>query len=101
MPPKIDLEPYKDEILSWVSEKLPYPAILSKMALFLEIDCSLITLKRALATWDVSRNKKKESLEVQGIKSRISELFSDNYNDDMILQALSTEGVSLHRRQLA
>ncbi|PMD51118.1 uncharacterized protein K444DRAFT_620280 [Hyaloscypha bicolor E] len=31
MPPKIDLEPYKDEILSWVSEKHTIPEILSKI----------------------------------------------------------------------
>jgi hypothetical protein len=31
MPPKINLEPYKDEIISWVSEKHTIPGILSRI----------------------------------------------------------------------
>jgi len=85
MPPKIDLDPYKDEILSWVSEKHTIPEILSKIKGILRVECSLNTLKRTLSDWGVSRNKKNRSLEVERIKLRISELFAGNYNDDMIL----------------
>ena len=46
------------------------------------------------------RNRKNRSPEVERIKLRISELFAGNYNDDMILQVLSVEGMPLHRRQL-
>jgi hypothetical protein len=101
MPPKIDLEPYKDEILSWVSEKHTIPEILSKIIGILRVECSLNTLKRTLQEWGVSRNRKNRSPEVERIKLRISELFAGNYNNDMILQALSVEGMPLHRRQLA
>ena len=98
MPPKIDLESYKDEILSWVSEKHTIPEILSKIGGILRVKCSLNTLKRALSDWGVSRNKKNRSPEVERIKLRISELFAGNYNNDMILQVLSVEGMPLHRR---
>ena len=49
MPPKIDLEPYKDEILSWVSEKYIIPEILSKIKGILRVKYSLKILKRALS----------------------------------------------------
>jgi hypothetical protein len=49
MPPKIDLKPYKDEILSWVSEKHMIPEILSKIRGILRVKCSLNILKRALS----------------------------------------------------
>jgi hypothetical protein len=98
MPPKLSLEPYKNEILSWVSEKLTYPEILSKIRVILYIECSLTTLERSLRAWNISRNMKNGSLEVERIKLRISELFAGNYNDDMILQALSVEGMPLYRR---
>jgi hypothetical protein len=101
MPPKINLEPYKNEILSWVSEKHTIPEILSKIRGILQVECSLKTLKRALSDWGISRNRKNGSPEIERIKLRISELFAGNYNDDMILQALSVKGMPLHRRQLA
>jgi hypothetical protein len=49
MPPKINLKPYKDEILSWVSEKHTIPEILSKIRGILRVEYSLKTLKRALS----------------------------------------------------
>ena len=49
MPPKLSLEPYKNEVLSWVSEKLIYPEILSKIIGILRVKYSLKTLKRALS----------------------------------------------------
>jgi hypothetical protein len=85
MPPKLSLEPYKDEILSWVSEKHTNPKILSKISVILHIECSLTTLKRALRAWNILRNKKKGSLEVKRIKLCVSKLFMCNYNDEMIL----------------
>jgi len=85
MPPKIDLEPYKDEILSWVSEKHTIPEILSKIGGILQVEYSLKTLKRALSDWGISHNRKNGSPEIERIKLRISELFAGNYNDDMIL----------------
>jgi hypothetical protein len=49
MPPTIDLEPYKDKILSWVSEKYIIPEIFSKIRGILQVKYSLKTLKRALS----------------------------------------------------
>jgi hypothetical protein len=100
MPPKIDLEPYKDKILSWVSEKHTIPEILSKIIGILWIEYSLNILKRTLQEWGVLRNRKNRSPEVERIKLHISELFAGNYNNDMILQALSVEGMPLYCRQL-
>jgi len=85
MPPKLSLEPYKNEILSWVSEKLIYPEILSKIRVILYIEYSLITLEHTLRAWNILRNKKNGSLEVKRIKLRISELFAGNYNNNIIL----------------
>jgi transposase len=85
MTPKIDLEPYKDEILSWVSEKHTIPEILSKIRGILEVKYSLKTLKQALSDWGISRNKKNRSPEVKRIKLHISELFAGNYNNNIIL----------------
>jgi hypothetical protein len=100
MPPKIDLEPYKDEILSWVSEKHTIPKILSKIIGILQVEYSLNILKRTLQEWGVLCNRKNRSPEVERIKLHISELFAGNYNNDMILQVLSVEGMPLYRRQL-
>ena len=49
MPPKINLEPYKNEILSWVSEKHIIPEILSKIKGILRVKYSLNILKRTLS----------------------------------------------------
>jgi hypothetical protein len=54
--------------------------ILSKMALLLQVECSKTSLEYALRTWGVLRNIKKGSLEAERLKSRISELFTSNYN---------------------
>ena len=32
MPPKINLEPYKNEILTWLKDDVPYNEILSKIS---------------------------------------------------------------------
>ena len=101
MPPKIDLEPYKDEILSWVSEKHTIPEILSKIIGILRVEYSLNILKRTLQEWGILHNRKNRSPEVKRIKLRISELFAGNYNNNIILQVLSVEGMPLYRRQLA
>jgi hypothetical protein len=100
MPPKLSLEPYKNKILSWVSEKLnlTYPEILSKIRIILYIEYSLTTLEYTLRAWNISRNRKNRSLEVKRIKLRISELFTGNYNNNMILQVLLVKEMPLYRR---
>ena len=100
MPPKINLEPYKDEILTWVEDGLLYNQVLSKISDVLGIQYSYASLKRLFTSWNISRNRKNGSPEVERIKSRIVAFFLDNYNDSMILQALSTEGIKMSRRQL-
>ena len=100
MPPKINLEPYKDEILTWVEDGLLYDQVLSKISDVLGIQYSYASLKRLFTSWNISRNRKNGSPEVERIKSRIVAFFLDNYNDSMILQALSTEGIQMSRRQL-
>ena len=84
MPPKLSLEPYKNEVLSWVSEKLIYPEILSKIRVILYIEYSLTTLERTFRTWNILRNRKNKSPEVKKIKLYISELFTGNYNNNII-----------------
>ena len=49
MPLKIDLESYKNKILSWVSKKYIIPKILSKIKGILKIKYSLKILKQALS----------------------------------------------------
>ena len=85
MPPKLSLEPYKNEVLSWVSEKLIYPEILSKIRVILYIEYSLTILERTLRAWNISRNRKNRSPEIKRIKLHISKLFAGNYNNDIIL----------------
>ena len=98
MPLKIDLEPYKNEILSWVSEKYMIPEILSKIRGILQVKYSLKILKRALSDWGILRNRKNGSPEIERIKLRISKLFAGNYNNNIILQVLSVEGMPLYRQ---
>src|SRR5271156_845548 len=100
MPQKINLEPYKDEILTWVEDGLSYNEVLSKISNVLGVQYSYASLKRLFASWNISRYRKNGSPEVERIKSRIIAFFLDNYNDSMILQALSTEGIQMSRRQL-
>ena len=85
MPPKINLEPYKDEILTWVEDGLLYDQVLSKISDVLGIQYSYASLKRLFTSWNISRNRKNRSPEVERIKSRIITFFLDNYNDSMIL----------------
>jgi hypothetical protein len=101
MPPKIDLEPYKANILIWLGDNLSYEAISSKIYNLWGIKCTSRTLRRQFAQWNISRYIKRGSLQAEHIKSRISTFFLDNYNDLMILQALFTEGIEISRRQLA
>ena len=97
MPPKINLEPYKNKILTWIDDNISYEMILSKIYEFWGIKCTSRTFMHQLASWNILHYKKTGSLIVERIKSCISVFFLDNYNDSEILQALSTEGISLSR----
>ena len=85
MPPKINLEPYKNEILAWIDDNISYEMILSKIYEFWGIKCTSRTFMYQLASWNISRYKKTGSLTVERIKSCISIFFLDNYNDSKIL----------------
>jgi hypothetical protein len=52
MPPKINLEQYKEEILTWLENGVSYDGIISK------ISCSHSLFKRQFASWNILRNKK-------------------------------------------
>ena len=85
MPPKINLEPYKNEILTWLKDDVPYNEILSKISDIWGIQCSYSSFYRQLSAWNISRYKKNRTPEVERIKLRIIAFFLDNYNDSMIL----------------
>jgi hypothetical protein len=96
MPSKLSLEPYKNKILSWVSEKPIYSEILSKIRVILYIEYSLTTLEYTFRTWNILRNRKNRSPEIKRIKLCISELFTGNYNNNIILQVFSVKGIPLY-----
>ena len=79
---------------------MPYDEILSKISDIWGIQCSHRSFYRQLSAWNISRYRKNGTPEVERIKLRIVAFFLDNYNDSMILQALSTEGIKISRRQL-
>lgn len=88
MPPRIDLEPYKDEILDLLSQKTTHQAIRDILYIKYDITVGRTTLKKALSQWSVSRTSTTTKIEIQ---DRVQQLLP-RYNTQDILRILATEG---------
>ncbi|CAG7952950.1 unnamed protein product [Penicillium nalgiovense] len=81
--PRIDIEPYKGEILNLISENITHIAICDSMLEKYGITISLRSLRRSLAAWSPSTNQ-----------------LLPLYNTQDILRILSSEGIPSSKRTL-
>lgn len=95
---KINLDPYKDEILALISLKKSNANIMRYLYDSYHIQVADHTLRRRLKEWDISvRNRMQDT---PALRDRITSLFFNGLNEDQLYRALQTEGYQLGERAL-
>jgi len=93
---KINLDPYKDEILALISAKKSNANIIQYLQNSYQLQLADHTLRRRLKEWDVSIRKWTQ--DTPALRDRITSLFFNGLNDDQLYRALQTEGYQLGER---
>ncbi|CAG8101801.1 unnamed protein product [Penicillium nalgiovense] len=98
--PRIDLEPFKAEILDLLSTNVTHTAIRATLEEKYSIIVSPSTLKRSLTVWSplTSRNNRNTTTRIN-FRDRVSKLLP-LYNTQDILRILTSEGIHSLERTL-
>ena len=95
---KIDLDPYKDEILALIALKKTNAEIIRYLHDSYQTQLADHTLRRRLKEWNISIRKWTQ--DTPALRDRITSLFFNGLNDDQLYRALQTEGYQLGARAL-
>jgi hypothetical protein len=97
--PRIDLEPYKEEILGLLSENVTHTAICATLEVKYDITLTPRTLQRSLLVWRPPTNRHRDTITRTDYQDRVAELLP-LYNTQEILQILASEGIPSSVRTL-
>ena len=87
---KINLDPFKDDIISWFHDDLSYKDIAERLLNAHNIVCTNRTIQRRLKLWGAK--KRSRVLETAALRLRIVTMFFINFPDSVIVHALNQEG---------
>lgn len=94
--PRIDLNPYKDEISTLFHQYKTTETICQELARRYSIDISYNTLARRLHEWDLRRLPSRlPSASHEALYDRVKALVFDNYSDTELLPILQREGFQI------
>ena len=96
---KINLDPYKNEILALISLKKSNANIIRYLYDSYHLQLADHTLRRRLKEWDISIRKWTQ--DTPALRDRITSLFFNGLNDNQFYRALQTEGYQLGERALS
>jgi len=84
---EINLDPFKDDIVSWFNDDMSSKDIAERLANDHYIVCTNRTIKRRLKMWGVK--KRSQVLETIALRLRIVTMFFMNFPDLIIVHALN------------
>jgi hypothetical protein len=91
--PEINLNPFKDHIISWFHDDVSSKEIAERLANDHSIVCTDRTIERRLKTWGIK--KQSRVLETVALRLKIVTMFYMNFPDSIIVRALNQEGYSI------
>lgn len=97
MTPRIDLDPYKDEIASMVRSGESHEAIMTTLANDYGITVSKRTFKYRLVEWGISRPIQRPETELDLL---VMQLYKMALSSDEVLRVLQKQGQAISRRTL-
>ena len=99
MPPhEINLNPFKDRIISWFNDDMSSKEIAERLAIDHNIVCTDRTIERRLKIWGIK--KRSRVLETAALRLKIVTMFFMNFPDLIIVHALNQEGYSIGPTQV-
>jgi len=87
---EINLNPYKDRIISWFYDDLSSKEIVERLANDHNVVCTNCTIKRYLKIWGIT--KWSRVVETTALRLKIVTMFFMNFPDLIIKHALNQEG---------
>jgi hypothetical protein len=96
--PEIDLNPYKDRIISWFYDDVSSKEIAERLANDHDVVCTDRMIKRRLKIWGIT--KRSYVLETAALRLKIATMFFMNFPDLIIVRALNQEGYSISLTQV-
>jgi hypothetical protein len=96
--PEINLNPFKDRIISWFHDDLSYKDIAERLLKDHNVVCTDRTIQRRLKLWGAK--KRSRVLETAALRLRIVTMFFMNFPDPIIVRALNQEGYSIGLTQV-
>jgi hypothetical protein len=95
---EINLDPFKDNIVSWFHDDLSYKDIAERLLKDHNIVCTDRTIQRRLKLWGAK--KRSRVLETAALRLRIVTMFFMNFPDSVIVRALNQEGYPIGLTQV-